>query len=229
MLLSAIRTVILFLAVTIVMRLMGKRQVGEMQPYELVVAVLIAELAAIPMENTDIPLINGLVPIIVLLLLQMGLSEVALWSETARKLICGTPAILIRNGEIEQEEMRRLRVNLNDLLEQLRDKGYPNLADVDYAILENNGQLSVIPKAGKGPVTADDLGIEVSPTGLPISLILDGRVNQRNLQLSGLTPAELEKMVLEHGCQSFSEVFFANIDETGSVHVQKKQGRKQRG
>lgn len=223
MLLSAIRTVILFAAISIVMRVMGKRQVGEMQPYELVVAVLIAELAAIPMEDTDIPLINGLVPIIVLLVLQVTLSELALLSERARKIICGTPSILISQGEIMEQELRRVRVNLNDLLEQLRNKDFPNVRDVAYAILETNGQLSVIPKAGLGPLTADDMNMETSSGGLPINLILDGLVNVNNLRLAKVSLDELTKLAEQHGTDDLRQVFFANIDETGYIHMQLKQ------
>lgn len=223
MLLTAIRTVILFAAVSIVMRVMGKRQVGEMQPYELVVAVLIAELAAIPMENTDIPLINGLVPIVVLLVVQVALSELALFSERARKVICGTPSVLISRGEIMEHELRRVRVNLNDLLEQLRNKDFPNLRDVAYAILETNGQLSVIPKAGLGPLTADAMNIEASSGGLPINLILDGLVNVHNLRLANVSLDELIKLAEQLGANDLRQVFFANIDETGHIHMQLKQ------
>ncbi len=225
MLLTAIRTLILYLAVTVVMRMMGKRQVGEMQPYELVVAVLIAELAAIPMEDTDIPLINGLVPIVVLLVVQIALSELALFSERARKIICGTPSILISQGEIVEQELRRLRVNLNDLLEQLRSKNFPNVKDVAYAILETNGQLSVIPKAGLSPVTAVDLNLNIPSGGLPINLVLDGLVNVHNLKLAGVTEEQLMEKAKALGAHDLRQVFFANIDETGHIHMQLKRGR----
>lgn len=207
------------------MRIMGKRQVGEMQPYELVVAVLIAELAAIPMEDTDIPLINGLIPIVVLLVVQVALSELALFSERARKIICGTPSILICQGEIMEDELRRLRVNLNDLLEQLRCKDFPNVKDVAYAILETNGQLSVIPKAGLGPLTAQDLNLSPPGGGLPINLILDGLVNIHNLELAGITMDELVEVAKQHGASDLRQVFFANVDETGHIHMQLKKGR----
>ncbi len=222
MLLTAIRTLILYSAVTVVMRIMGKRQVGEMQPYELVVAVLIAELAAIPMEDTDIPLINGLIPIVVLLVVQVALSELALFSERARKIICGTPSILIAQGEIMEHELRKLRVNLNDLLEQLRSKNFPNVKDVAYAILETNGQLSVIPKAGLSPVTAEDLNLNLQSGGLPINLILDGLVNVHNLELDGVTMEQLTEQAKALGADDLRQVFFANIDETGHIHMQLK-------
>lgn len=207
------------------MRIMGKRQVGEMQPYELVIAVLIAELAAIPMEDTDIPLLNGLVPIVVLLVVQIALSELALFSERARTIVCGTPSILISQGEIMESELRKLRVNLNDLLEQLRNKDFPNVKDVAYAILETNGQLSVIPKAGLGPLTAEVLNIKPSSGGLPINLILDGLVNEHNLQLAGLSLQELTTLAEKRGVRDLGEIFFANVDETGYIHIQAKQAK----
>lgn len=224
LLLSAIRTTLLYLAVTVIMRLMGKRQVGELQPYELVIAVFIAELAAIPVADTDIPLFNGLIPIVVLLVLQVLLSEFTMWSEKARKLVCGTPSILIEHGVILEKELQRLRINLNDLFEQLRKKNFPNVADVDYAILETNGQLSVIAKSGRSPVTGSDLGLKPPATGLPITLVLDGKLNQHNLRLSGLSLEVLKQHAQARGIASIQDVFFANVDETGSIHLQAKEG-----
>ena len=206
------------------MRLMGKRQVGELQPYELVITVFIAELAAIPVADTDIPLLNGLIPIIVLLVLQVLLSEFTLWSERARKLVCGTPSIVIEHGIILEKELQRLRVNLNDLFEQLRNKNFPNVADVDYAILETNGQLSVIAKPGRSPVTGSDLGLKPPASGLPITLVLDGKLNQRNLRLAGLSAEDLEQHAQARGIGSIGDVFFANVDETGYIHLQAKEG-----
>lgn len=222
LLLSAIRTTGLFLAVTLVMRMMGKRQVGEMQPYELVIMILIAELAAIPMENTDIPLVNGIIPIVILLVLQITLSEIALYSERARTLICGTPSILIAQGQIMEDELRKLRINLNDLLEQLRNSNFPNVKDVAYAILETNGQLSIIPKAGQGPITGQELNIFSPSGGLPINLILDGQLNLQNLQLAGLAIQDIETHARARGIRNLSQIFFANIDETGYIHIQAK-------
>ena len=223
LLLSALRTVILFSTVTLVMRIMGKRQVGEMQPYELVITILIAELAAIPMEDTDIPLLRGLIPIVILLALQVGLSELALFSEKARKIICGCPSIVISQGEIDENELRKIRVNLNDLLEQLRNKNYPNISDVHYAILETNGQLSVIPKAGLAPVTPADLNLFPPTGGLPINLVLDGVLNEANLRLAEITKEQLLLHAEKRGIKSIEELFFANIDETGALHLQAKR------
>ncbi|MDD4262798.1 MAG: DUF421 domain-containing protein, partial [Syntrophaceticus schinkii] len=151
MLLVAVRALILYILLVVVMRLMGKRQIGQLQPFELVITIVIAELAVIPMSNTGIPLINGVIGILVLMAAQILISLIILHSEKARKIICGTPIILINNGKPVREMMRLVRININDLLEKLRSKEYPNISDVAYAVLETNGSISVIPKADVKP------------------------------------------------------------------------------
>jgi len=164
------RTIILFLLVMIVIRVMGKRQIGELQPFELVLAIMIAELATVPMEDKEIPLINGIIPILTLLLLQVAITFISLKSDKLRGVISGTPSVLIENGKIIESELRKLRYNLTDLLEQLRLKNFPNIADVEYAILETSGELSIIPKSQKRPVTPEDLNIPTSYEGLTLPL-----------------------------------------------------------
>jgi uncharacterized membrane protein YcaP (DUF421 family) len=149
MLVGIVRTIILYLIIVLVLRLMGKRQIGQLQPFELVIILMISELAAIPSQDTGIPLIAGLLPVLVLLLLGVTISQISLKSEKARAVICGTPTVLIDKGYILEDQLRKLRYNLSDLLEQLRVKNVPDIADVEYAILETNGQLSVIPKSMK--------------------------------------------------------------------------------
>ena len=162
MLLGIFRTIILFIVVVIGLRLMGKKQIGQLQPYELVIVIMLSALAAIPMQDTGISLFTGLFPIITLLLVEVALSYLSLKSERARGIICGTPSVLIENGKIVEQELKRLRYNINDLLEQLRAKNMSNIADIEFAILETSGQLSVIPKSQKRPVVPADLNIETS-------------------------------------------------------------------
>jgi uncharacterized membrane protein YcaP (DUF421 family) len=157
MILVIIRTLILYTATVVFLRIMGKRQIGQLQPYELVVIIMISELAAVPMQNTGVPLINGLVPIFVLFASEVTLSFISLKSERARGIICGKPSILIQNSRIMEEEMRKIRYNINDLLEQLRAKDVTNIADVEYAILETSGQLSVVLKSDKETGAAQGL------------------------------------------------------------------------
>jgi len=218
-----IRTLILYAAVVIFLRIMGKRQIGQLQPYELVVIIMISELAAIPMQNTGIPIINGLVPIFILFAAEVVLSFTALKSERARGVICGKPSILIANSRINEEEMRRLRYNINDLLEQLRLKDVTNISDVEYAILETGGQLSVILKSQKRPVEPADLGIATGYEGLSTTVVVDGHVIHENLRKVFLNLDWLKAELNKDGVRKFSDVFFASVNPQGELFYQLKQ------
>jgi uncharacterized membrane protein YcaP (DUF421 family) len=219
---------ILYLLVVVVMRLMGKRQIGQLQPYELAVAIMISELAAVPMQNTGIPLINGIIPILTLLLAQVIFSFLALKSVRLRALICGKPNILIENGKINEKNLRKEMYTLNELLEQLRINDVANISDVEFAILETNGQLSVIPKSQRRPVCAEDLNIPTHYEGLPLDLVVDGAVMQANLKKAGLDIKWLEKELSKFGADSLSNVFFAAIDSQGKLYYQLKENSKGR-
>lgn len=217
MLLIAVRALVLYLLLVMVMRLMGKRQIGQLQPFELVITIVIAELAVIPMSNTGIPLANGIIGILVLMAVQILFSLINLHSEKARSVICGTPTILIKNGKPDRDAMRRVRININDILEQLRSKEYPNVSDIAYAVLETNGSINVIPKADVKPPTAKDLGVPVSQPGFPISLIMDGKVNLKNLQIAGITMDVLLQEAGKQGIDDLRQVFFAQYTTEGKV------------
>lgn len=225
MLIVFIRALLLYITVVVVMRIMGKRQIGQLQPFELVIAVLIAELAGIPMEDTNIPLVNGIVAILTLLVSQIFLSYITLKNNKARRIVCGTPSVLIENGRIVEEELRKLRYNINDLIEQLRLKNFPNIADVEFAILETDGQLSVIPKSDKRPVVTGDLHIQAEYEGLPVTLVVDGHILDENLKKLKLNKDWLFQQLQGMGYSSPSEVLVANIDSNGKMFVQGKQGR----
>lgn len=221
------RTLILFILVVITMRVMGKRQIGELQPFELAVAILISELAAVPMQNTGIPLVNGIIPILTLLIAQMALSFIALKSTKARGVICGRPSILIENGKILEEELRKEMFTLNDLLEQLRINNTPNIADVEFAILETNGQLSIIPKSQKRALNAEDLNISTNYEGLPLDLIVDGNINYENLKKAKLNVPWLEDELKKFGVNTIDNVLFASLDSQGNLYWQtKSSGRR---
>jgi len=207
---------------------MGKRQIGQLQPFELVITILISELAAVPMQNLGIPLINGIIPIFVLMFAQIILSYISLKSERARGIICGKPNIIIENGKIIEKELAKLRFNLNDLLEQLRVKGYPDIKDVEIAILETEGQLSVIPKSIKRPLTPQDLNISVKQEKLPITLIIDGEIIKENLPIANMTEKDLLYTLSNNNIQDYKQVLFAAIDSSGSFFFQEKQNYKKR-
>ncbi|HWI55430.1 MAG TPA: DUF421 domain-containing protein [Desulfobacteria bacterium] len=222
MLIVLLRTLLLYSFVVIFMRIMGKRQIGQLQPFELVVTLMLSELAAIPMQNTGIPLINGIIPILTLVVAQIVLSFVSLKSERVRGIICGTPSVLIENGRIVEPELERLRYNLSDLLEQLRAKNVPNISDVEFAILETSGQLSVIPKSQKRPVVPEDMNLSTDYEGIPYTVIMDGHVIHKNLTKMKLDipwlDAELKRLGIEHPQQ----VLFASVDSQGRLYYQKK-------
>jgi len=222
MLLIIIRTLILYIAVVIVMRIMGKQEIGQLQPFELVVALMIADLAAIPMQNTGIPLLSGIIPIIILMVAQVALSYISIKSLKARGVICGKPSVVVANGKLVEQELRYLRYNVNDLLEQLRSKNYPNLSDVEFAIVETNGQLSVIPKSQKRALQPEDLQINTQYEGMPLSLIIDGQLNEQNLRRVNLTREWLRTELLKFGIDDFKKVFFASLDVAGKLFYQLK-------
>lgn len=222
MLLIVIRTIILYAAVVIVMRVMGKREIGQLQPFELVVALLIAELAAIPMQNTGIPLLSGIIPIIILMAAQVTLSAISMRSEKARTIICGRPSVLVENGKLVEKELKYLRYSVNDLLEQLRSKNYFNIADVEFAILETNGQLSVIPKSQKRALQPEDLKMETRYEGVPVTLVIDGNVMKENLKKVNLSEDWLRTELNKFGINDLKKVFFASLDTAGKLFFQLK-------
>ncbi|NLW48625.1 MAG: DUF421 domain-containing protein [Firmicutes bacterium] len=222
MLILPVRTVILYLLVVLVIRIMGKHQIGQLQPFELVITIMISELAAVPMQDTDIPLLHGIIPILTLLLVQVSLSLLSLKNEAARKIICGSPSILIDKGRINQNELTRLRYNISDLLEQLRLKDIPNIADVEYAILETSGKLSIIPKSQKRPVNPRDLQLNPPYEGLPSTLIVDGVLKVKNLSRLNLSQDWLLEELKKFGLQTWEQVFLASIDSSGSLYLQPK-------
>lgn len=216
------RALILYLLVVIVMRIMGKRQIGQLQPFEFVITIMLAELAAVPMQNTGIPLINGIIPIATLLVAQVAFSFLNLKSEKARAIICGKPSILIEGGRIVQDEFEKQRYTINDLMEQLRSKNIANIADVEFAILETSGQISVIPKSQKRPVIPEDIKIETQYEGLPVELIVDGRILSNNLKKIGLDKNWLRQELNKLGISDESQVLFSSIDTSGNIFYQKR-------
>lgn len=217
-----IRTITLYLIVLFLIRLMGKREIGQLSAFDLVVAIMIAELAAIPMEKTEIPLHLGIFPILILVGAEILLAKLSLKNEKMRSFINGTPSVVIEKGVILQDEMRKLRFNINDLLGQLRQKEVSNIADVEYAILETSGKLSVILNPEKQPVLREDLNISVPSRGLPIALITDGNVSVQNLKRAKVSQDWLLEQIKQQGYNSFEEVFLASIDHEGKLYLSPK-------
>ncbi|SMC23782.1 Uncharacterized membrane protein YcaP, DUF421 family [Clostridium acidisoli DSM 12555] len=215
-----LRTIILYTLVVLIMRIMGKRQIGELQPFELVITIMISDLASLPMQDTRIPLIHGVIPIVTLLFLEILISLLQLKSETARLVISGKPSILINKGKIDIDIMRAQRLNLNDLLEEIRLKGYYNLEDIEFAILETSGQLSIIPKTELSNTTKKDLNVKCSQDTIPITLILDGKINYKNLKILGMDEKWLLTTLHSKNINSPKEVFIALSDSKGKFYMQ---------
>lgn len=191
MILSYIRTIVLYTVLIAVIRGMGKRQIGEMEPSEFVVTMLVANLAAIPMQDGGIPLFSGLVPILTVLGMELVLSWVTLRSVVMRRLLCGKPVILIQNGRILQSKLRQTRVTLDELMGHLRQKDVLDVQTVQYAILETDGTLSVFPYPKEQPAAAKDAKIQVKARELPVTLIEDGQLLSDNLAVAGKDAAWL--------------------------------------
>lgn len=223
MFIVVIRTLILYSLVVVALRLMGKREIGQLQPFELVVILMISDLAVVPSGNVGIPLLSGIIPILVLLSASMTLAWISLKSEKARDIICGRPSILIERGKILEEELKKNCYNLTDLLEELRIKNCPNIADVEFAILENNGQLSVFPKSQKRPTIPEDFKITPPYEGLPLTVIMDGKINTQNLKQSKHDQTWLEKELKKQSIMDTRDVLIASLDSSGKLFAQAKQ------
>ena len=219
------RTVILYLLLMVGLRLLGKRQIGELEPSELVLTLIISDLAAVPMQDFGIPLVNGVFPILILLCLSMILSFVNLKSVRFRSILCGKPAVIIREGRLVQQNMNKTRLTIDELYEQLRSQGITDLKSVKYAILETNGKISVLPYTRESPVTPKILGAQVQDeTLLPILLINDGRVMSDNLRASGRDLRWLEQQLRARKLSSPRQVFLLTVDESGAVECVAKEG-----
>ena len=217
-----LRTFILYTLVIVALRLMGKGEIGQLQPFELVVIIMISELAAIPTQNVGIPLLTGIIPILVLLLTNLTLAWISLKSEKAREIICGTPSILIHHGKISEEGLKKNRYNLTDLLEELRIKNVPNIADVEFAILETNGQLSVFQRTEKKQTVPKNIPPSTQYEGLPLTLIMDGKVKNNNLQESKKDLKWLSSELKKHSIDKVEQVLIASLDCYGKLYVQAK-------
>ena len=221
MLIIFFRAIVLYILVLIVMRLMGKREIGQLQPFELAIAIMIADLASIPMTDTGVPISNGIVPILGLLVMHLLISIINLKSMKAREIICGKPRILIYRGKIDEDALKKERFTLNELQERLRDKNIVNIFDVEYAILETSGQISVIEKSNKRYTIPEDFGITPEYEGIPYDLVVDGKVMTKNLKKLKKDYKWLESEVLKFGYKP-DQALLVTIDGKGQIFSQKK-------
>ena len=221
MVISYIRTLLLYLVLILSVRLMGKRQIGQMEASEFVVTMLVANLASIPMQDSGIPLFSGLVPILTVLGMELVLSWGILKSVFFRKLFCGKPVILIDNGKILRENLQKTRVTLDELMGHLRSKDVLDIRQVQFAILETDGTLSVFPYPRYKPVDAETAGIPVKEQHIPISVIEDGVLLRENLRRSGKDEAWLHHVLKRHS-STVSETLLLTVDPDSSLWMGKE-------
>ena len=222
MLLSYIRTVILYLILIAVIRIMGKRQIGQMEPSEFVVTMLVANLASIPMQDGGIPLYSGLVPILTVLGVELVLSALSMRSINLRRLLCGKPVILIENGRILENNLRNTRITLDELTGHLREKDILEITKVQYAILETDGNLSVFPFPEHLPASAKEAGIQAKKQHFPVTLVADGFLYKHNLSVSGKSKAWVDKLLREKGTE-LADVLLLTVDSSGKTVLLRKE------
>ena len=224
MITAFLRTIILYVLIMTGLRLTGKRQIGQLEPIELVLMMLLSDLAAVPMQDFGIPLLNGALPIITLLALTTLMSYISLRCIRFRNLVCGEPAIVIREGKIVESAMRHNRLTLDELLEELRIQGVADLTTVKYAVLETSGQISVLLRADQQPATPAQMAIAVEDdVFLPAIIINDGRILGENLRKMGLDESWLRKRLDEQKIKRAEEVFLLTVDQGGNVTCCKKE------
>ena len=222
MLIIFIRSILLYIIVLVVMRLMGKREIGQLQPFELAISIMIADLASTPMADTGIPITNGIIPILALLVMHLVISILNIKSIKARQILCGKPSILIYRGRINEKNLKKERFTVNELEERLRGNNIVNIGDVEYAILETSGQITVIQKPNKRTTIPEDFGIEPEYEGITYDLVVDGKVMYENLKILKKDYDWLKKQVNKFGILP-EQALLVTIDGKGNFFCQKKE------
>ncbi|MCI7085469.1 MAG: DUF421 domain-containing protein [bacterium] len=222
MLIAIIRTLILYVFVIFAVRIMGKRQISDLQPTELVITLIISDIASLPLENTDQPLLSGVVPVLILIFCEIIASMIMMKNGKFRKLICGSPVMVIEDGEIKQDAMKKLRMTTEDLCIQLRQADVFCLEDVQYCIVETNGKLSVLKKPPKRNPDASDMGIEIPDNGIEVVVISDGEYLDNSIKLCGINKDKLNKILSKNKVKK-DGVFIMTCDKTGNYNIIEKE------
>lgn len=220
-----IRTLILYFAVTFSIRIMGKRQIGDMQPNELVVTLLISEIAAIPLQDMSQPILFGLLPIFLLVIIELVISVLILKSSFLRRLISGRSVIIIKNGVIDQNAMKNLRLTILDLIELLRGQNVFDISTVAFAVMEVNGDLSVLLKSSEQPATAKDVGAKNPSAALPLPVVCDGKIVKESLIALQLTTSDLENKIKISNTE-IKKIFLMTLDRNGNSNIINMRGKR---
>lgn len=220
------RTIVLYLVIIIALRVMGKRQIGELSSSEFVITILVSQLATVPMGSVSTPLVYGVIPILTLLSLEIIISSLFVKNRWIRKIVVGHTSILIENGKINQSEMKRLRLTLDELLEELRLKSFMDISTVKYAILEANGELSVFPFSKDESVTKSDINITEDTSFLPFTIISDGILIKSEAMRLGKNEAWIKKQLTKKKIKTIKDVFLMQADETGNILIIPKEKKQ---
>ncbi len=218
-----LRTILIFMILLVAVRLMGKREIGQLQPFELVVIIIIADVASVPMENINIPLLQGIIPILGLLVSQLVFSYLNIKFSLFHQIFAGKPTILIEKGKIIEESLKKQRYTIEELMEQLRVSGYPHLGDVEYVILETSGEVSVIPKSEKNTVTCQDLSLKIPDEGFSRIVVLEGKIIENNLHSLQKSHQWLIEKLREKKMK-IEEVLVMLVSENERIYIQKRDG-----
>lgn len=222
MLMIFFRALVLYLVVVLFIRLMGKRQIGQLQPFELVITLMVADLVATPMQDIGVPIIEGIIPMFALFAIHSLISVLMLKIAPLRLLFCGKPSVLIERGIVHEKELRALNISLPELLEELRANGVCDVCDVYRAMLETNGAISILLNKDAQPVSARDAGKKVEPTTLQMTAVADGKIDHRNLGILGIDAADLRASLSAMGVNRVKDVFMALCDEEGTIWLQRR-------
>lgn len=225
MLTLLIRGIIIYVIVFLVFRLMGKRQLGQLQPYEFVITLIIADLATIPMSEINIPIVHGIVPLLTITIIHFMLSFLSRKSIFLRKFFNGKPVIVINPDGVDYYALKKLNMDFNDLCESLREMNYFSFDQIQYAIVETNGKLTVLPNAENSPVVASDLKLQKEKSALPIILVCDGHVIKENMEVTKINDEFLQENIQKSGAKKIKDILLATIDNNGKFYVQAR-GKK---
>ncbi len=219
-----IRAVIIYIAVILALRIMGKRQIGELTPHELVITILVSQVAIIPLQDNSMPLLNMFVPILIFVSMEILASALSMKSIHFRNLIQGKPLFVIRNGKLDEKQMKRLRFTVDDLVDAVRQKGYFDLSTIQDAIVEPNGTISVLQKAEESPVTPKQLKLSVDENATPVAVVVDGKPVDEYFGQNIVRNSEIELLVTDSG-KKISEIMLLTIDDNGKIFIIPKRGK----
>lgn len=215
-----VRAILIYVVVLILYRLMGKRQLGQMQPFELVLTLIIADLATIPMAEVSVPVLHGVVPLLTLTILHFVLTFLSKISNGFASFLSGKPVIVINPKGIDHRALKNLNLSVDDVFEAIRGCGYFSIEQIQYAIMETNGKLSVLPKSEFAPLTVGDMQVEVDPSVIPINIINEGKVVKQNLEVAKLSEIDIKNFLKKEGVKKVKDVLVMTIDKNGGVYLQ---------